>query len=159
MKKIKLYSDGGTSPNPGIGGFGVILEYNGVKKEFCKGFKHSTNNRMELLGVIFGLEQIKEPSKVDVFTDSSYVVNGIEKGWAKKWKANGWTKKLGKVMNIDLWARLLDLIQKHDVEFHWVRGHNGHLENERCDELAWKARRGELFDDVDKSEEVKNSVK
>ncbi len=138
---IKLYSDGGSKPNPGKGGYGIILSYKGINKEFSQGYLNTTNNRMELLGVIAGLERIKTKSNVQVYTDSKYVVNGIEKGWAKKWKRNGWYRnKTDKAINSDLWDRLLTLIDKHKVTLNWVRGHNGHAQNERCDELATEAR-------------------
>tara|TARA_R110001632_G_scaffold175405_1_gene295099 strand:+ start:86 stop:823 length:738 start_codon:yes stop_codon:yes gene_type:complete len=134
---IELYSDGGAEPNPGKGGFGVILSYKGRKKEFFKGYQLTTNNRMELMGVIFGLEQLKTKSNVQVYTDSKYVINGITKGWAEKWKRNGWKRKKDILaINSDLWERLLNEISKHNVEFKWVKGHSGHLENERCDFLA-----------------------
>jgi ribonuclease HI len=134
---IELFSDGGAEPNPGKGGFGVILSYKGKKKEFFKGYKLTTNNRMELMGVIFGLEQLKTKSNVQIFTDSKYVIDGITKGWAKKWKENNWKRKKDiKVINSDLWDRLLNAISKHSVEFNWIKGHSGHTENERCDTLA-----------------------
>ncbi len=137
IPNIKLYSDGGAEPNPGKGGFGVILSYKGIKKEFFRGYKLTTNNRMELMGVIFGLERLKKKSNVDVYTDSNYVVEGINKGWAKKWKENNWIRsKNQKAINSDLWDRLLNAISKHNVKFHWVKGHAGHPENERCDTLA-----------------------
>jgi ribonuclease HI len=134
---ISLYSDGGAEPNPGIGGFGVILSYKGKEKEFYQGYKLTTNNRMELMGVIYGLEQLKTKSNVQVFTDSQYVVNGINKGWAEKWKQNNWIrKKSGKALNSDLWDRLLTLTSEHNCVFNWVKGHAGHIQNERCDVLA-----------------------
>lgn len=134
---IELYSDGGADPNPGKGGFGIILSYKGHKKEFFRGYKLTTNNRMELMGVIFGLEQLKTKSNVQIYTDSKYVINGITKGWAEKWKSNGWLRnKSDKAINSDLWDRLLNIVAKHSVEFNWVKGHSGHPENERCDTLA-----------------------
>jgi len=138
IPEIDLYSDGGAEPNPGKGGFGVIMSYKGKRKEFSKGFCLTTNNRMELSGVIFGLECLKTKSKVNVYTDSKYVINGIELGWAKKWRSKNWFRtKKKKAINHDLWAKLLDLIEQQEfVKFHWVKGHAGHLENERCDELA-----------------------
>jgi len=146
---ISLYSDGGAEPNPGIGGFGVILSYKGKEKEFYQGYKLTTNNRMELMGVIYGLEQLKTKSNVQVYTDSRYVVDGITKGWAKKWKQNNWIrKKSGKALNIDLWDRLLTLSSEHNCIFNWVRGHAGHIENERCDLLANQGIKSkELLDD------------
>jgi len=138
IPEINLYSDGGAEPNPGKGGFGVILTYKGHKKEFSQGYRLTTNNRMELMGVIHGLERLKTKSVVNVFSDSRYVVNGISKGWAKKWKSNNWFRtKNEKAVNFDLWDRLLALISSHQkVNFNWIRGHVGHPENERCDELA-----------------------
>lgn len=137
IPNIELYSDGGAEPNPGKGGFGVILSYKGKRKEFFQGYELTTNNRMELMGVIFGLERIKTESNVQVFTDSKYVIDGITKGWAEKWKKNGWKrKKNSPAINSDLWDRLLNAICKHNVEFNWVKGHSGHTENERCDTLA-----------------------
>ncbi|SFW64257.1 ribonuclease HI [Cellulophaga fucicola] len=134
---VELYSDGGAEPNPGKGGFGVILTYNDKKKEFFKGYKLTTNNRMELMGVIFGLEKLTVKSNVQVYTDSKYVIDGITKGWAQKWKKNGWKRtKNTKAVNSDLWDKLLTVIEKHSVEFNWVKGHSGHIENERCDTLA-----------------------
>jgi len=147
---IKLYSDGGAEPNPGKGGFGVILTYKGRKKEFFKGYKLTTNNRMELMGVIFGLEQLKTKSNVEVFSDSKYVVDGITKGWAEKWKAKNWMRtKKEKALNSDLWDRLLNAISNHDVNFNWVKGHAGHNENERCDELANMGIKSETLHDDD----------
>lgn len=140
IPKIELYSDGGAEPNPGKGGYGCILCWNGQKKEFFQGFKMTTNNRMELMGVIKGLEQLKTKSEVQVYSDSKYVIDGIELGWARKWKANNWYRnKHEKAINADLWDRLLTLIDFHQVRFNWIRGHNGHPENERCDLLATQA--------------------
>jgi len=137
MPDVELYSDGGAEPSPGKGGFGVILSYKGKRKEFFQGYELTTNNRMELMGVIFGLERLKTESNVQVFTDSKYVIDGITKGWAEKWKKNGWKrKKNSPAINSDLWERLLNAISKHNVEFNWVKGHSGHTENERCDTLA-----------------------
>jgi len=146
---IDLYSDGGAEPNPGNGGYGIILSWKGKRKEFSQGYKLTTNNRMELLGVITGLEKLKTKSTVNVYTDSRYVIDGIEKGWAEKWRANNWFRnKKEKAINVDLWSRLLELISKHDVKFNWVKGHNGHPENERCDSLATMALQSDnLLDD------------
>ncbi len=150
MPKIELFSDGGANPNPGKGGYGVILSYKGRKKEIWQGYKLTTNNRMELLGVIEGLTQLKRKSVVTVYTDSQYMANGVQKGWAKKWKKNNWYRnKNEKAINIDLWDRLLELVSKNDVKFVWIKGHNGHPENERCDELASIAmNQKELVDDI-----------
>ncbi|MCF8274936.1 MAG: ribonuclease HI [Flavobacteriaceae bacterium] len=137
IPEIELFTDGGAEPNPGKGGFGVILSYKGRKKEFFEGYELTTNNRMELMAVIFGLERIKTKAKVTVFSDSKYVVDGIEEGWAVNWERNNWIRKKGNlVLNKDLWERLLNIIDKHEVTFNWLKGHAGHEENERCDVLA-----------------------
>ncbi len=139
---VRAYSDGSAIGNPGPGGYGALLIWNGQEKEFAKGFRNTTNNRMELLGAIVALETLKRPCRVILSTDSQYVVNGIEKGWARKWRANGWRRnKKEMALNPDLWGRLLDAVERHDVQFEWVRGHSGHPENERCDELANTAAR------------------
>lgn len=151
IPEIDLYSDGGAEPNPGKGGFGVILSYKGNKKEFSLGFRMTTNNRMELMGVIHGLERLKTKSIVKVYSDSRYVVDGITKGWAEKWRSNNWYRtKTEKAVNSDLWERLLVLMSNHqEVKFNWIRGHFGHSENERCDELANIALNSEnLIDDT-----------
>lgn len=141
IPEIDLYSDGGAEPNPGKGGFGVIMSYKGNQKEFSQGYIITTNNRMELMGVIHGLEKLKAKSKVSVYTDSQYVINGIEKGWAQKWKLKTWFRnKNEKAVNADLWGKLLKLIEAHEsVSFKWIKGHAGHTENERCDALALAA--------------------
>ena len=137
MKHIQIYTDGACSGNPGPGGYGAILVYNGVEKELSGGDKNTTNNRMELSAVIKALEALKEPCKVTLTTDSKYVSDGITKGWARSWRAKGWKKGDGKpALNPELWSRLLDLLDIHDVEFVWVKGHAGHPYNERCDALA-----------------------
>ncbi len=139
MKKVEIYSDWWARPNPGSWAYGVILRFWKIEKELSGFEEHTTNNRMELTWVIKGLEELKEPCEVEIFTDSSYVVNGIEKGWAKKWKENNWMRtKSEKAVNYDLWEKLLALLKKHKVKFHWVKGHAWHEENERCDELATK---------------------
>ncbi|KMQ50597.1 Ribonuclease HI [Chitinispirillum alkaliphilum] len=140
MKKITAYTDGACSGNPGPGGYGVVLRYNGHEKELSGGFSNTTNNRMELMGTIIALETLKEPCEVTIVTDSQYIVNAVQKGWARKWRSMGWMRnKKEPALNPDLWERLLNLIDKHKVVFQWVRGHNGHPENERCDQLAVKA--------------------
>lgn len=137
MKHVDIYTDGACIGNPGPGGYGTILRHGTTEKELSEGFRLTTNNRMEMLAAIKGLEALKEPCEVDLYADSQYVINGIEKGWAKSWRANGWRKKdRMPAVNSDLWARLLDLCETNKVRFHWVRGHNGHPENERCDRLA-----------------------
>jgi len=161
IPEINLYSDGGAEPNPGKGGFGIIMSYKGIKKEFSQGFRLTTNNRMELMGVIHGLERLKTKSIVNVYSDSNYVVEGISKGWAAKWKSNNWYRtKTEKAINIDLWERLLLLISNHhEVKFNWIRGHFGHPENERCDELANIALNSEsLFEDTVYEENLYNET-
>lgn len=140
MKKVELYTDGACSGNPGSGGFGVILKYNGHEKEFSEGYTLTTNNRMELLAAIRGLEALKEPCEVDLYSDSKYLTDAILKGWLISWQEKGWRKSdKSKVLNIDLWKMLLPLLKMHSVTFHWVKGHDGHEENERCDLLAREA--------------------
>lgn len=137
LKNVELYTDGACSGNPGPGGYGVVLRYNGHEKELSQGFANTTNNRMELLAVITGLSALRERCNVTLYSDSQYVVNGIEKGWAKKWRANGWKKSdKSPALNPDLWEQLLELLDKHNVRVVWVKGHAGHPENERCDALA-----------------------
>ncbi|MFN4315758.1 MAG: ribonuclease HI [Chitinophagaceae bacterium] len=159
--EIELYSDGGAEPNPGQGGFGVILSYQGTKKEFSQGFRLTTNNRMELMGVIHGLERLKRKSIVRVYSDSRYVIDGITKGWAEKWKSNKWYRiRTEKATNHDLWERLLIQISNHErVNFNWIKGHFGHPENERCDELANIALNGEhLMEDTVYEENLFNET-
>ncbi len=137
LPKVQLYSDWWSVPNPWKAGYGIILCYKEIKKEFNQGYILSTNNRMEMMWVITGLSKLKTISQVEVYTDSQYTINGIEKWWAKKWKKNNWMRtKSQKATNYDLWEKLLSLVEKHQVTFHWVKWHNGHIENERCDELA-----------------------
>jgi len=143
MKRVTLYTDGACSNNPGPGGYGVVLLYDSHRKELSKGYRKTTNNRMEILAAIAGLEALKEPCQVTLYSDSQYLVNAIEKGWAKRWQANGWMRnKSEKAVNPDLWERLLALCKTHRVRFEWLRGHAGHDENERCDELATSSARG-----------------
>ena len=137
MKLVEIFTDGACSGNPGPGGWGAILRCDGREKELSGGESHTTNNRMELSGVINALSALKYPCKVRLTTDSKYVVEGITKGWAQGWKKRGWKKSDGKpALNPDLWGQLLDLLAVHDVEFCWIKGHAGHEENERCDRLA-----------------------
>lgn len=137
MKKVELFTDGACSGNPGPGGWGAILRYNGYEKELSGGEKATTNNRMELTAVIEGLSALREPCEVHLITDSRYVTDGLVKGWAAAWKKNGWRKSDKKpALNSDLWEKLLELYNMHKVSIEWVRGHNGHPENERCDALA-----------------------
>jgi ribonuclease HI len=137
LKEVTIYTDGACSGNPGPGGYGVVLLYQGHRKELSAGFKDTTNNRMEILAAIKGLESLKEKCRVTLYTDSQYLVNAIEKNWAQKWRANGWMRnKKEPALNADLWARLLKLCEFHEIKFVWVKGHAGNPENERCDQLA-----------------------
>jgi ribonuclease HI len=137
---VVIYTDGGAVDNPGPGGYGVLLRYKGHRRELSGGFRSTTNNRMELRACIEGLGALKHPCRVVLYSDSRYVVNGIAKGWAERWRANGWKlSKRRKAENVDLWEQLLDLCVRHDVEFRWVRGHAGNPDNERCDQLAVEA--------------------
>ena len=137
MKKVELYTDGACSGNPGPGGWGAVLCYQGREGEFSGGEENTTNNRMELTAVIMGLSALKEPCEVTLTTDSRYVADGITKGWAESWRKNGWRKADKKpALNADLWEKLLLLLEKHSVTIHWVKGHAGHPQNERCDALA-----------------------
>lgn len=137
MKKVFMFTDGACSGNPGPGGWGTILRYGNAEKELSGGEAQTTNNRMELLAVINGLAALKEPCEVTIQSDSRYVVDGIEKGWARSWKRNGWRKADKKpALNADLWEKLLTLLDIHTVNFIWIKGHAGHPENERCDQLA-----------------------
>lgn len=134
---VNIYTDGACSGNPGPGGYGVVLEFKGNIKELSGGEKLTTNNKMELTAVIKGLEALKKPCNVILCTDSKYVVDSIQKGWVYKWRDNGWMRtKKDKALNSDLWQRLLELLEIHNVEFEWVKGHAGHPQNERCDKLA-----------------------
>lgn len=137
MKHVEIYTDGACSGNPGAGGYGAIIVYKGKEKVLSGAQPQTTNNRMELTAVIAALEALKEPCEVTLSSDSKYVVDGITKGWAKSWKARGWKKADKKpALNVDLWERLLELIAVHKVEFVWIKGHDGHPYNERCDRLA-----------------------
>lgn len=149
MKHVVIYTDGACSGNPGQGGYGSVLLFGEVRKELSEGFLLTTNNRMEMLAVIKALEALKEPCSVEVISDSKYVVDAVEKGWAKKWEQNGWYRnKKEKASNIDLWERLLELLSIHSVKFTWVKGHAENVENEKCDLLAREAiLKGELAKD------------
>ncbi len=140
MKQVELFTDGACSGNPGPGGYGVILRYGDYEKEISGGEAVTTNNRMELMAAIVGLSALKEPCEVLLYSDSQYLINGIELGWAKKWQAAGWMRnKQEPAKNADLWQKLLELMKIHKVRLQWVRGHDGHPENERCDKLATEA--------------------
>jgi len=142
-KTVEIYTDGACSGNPGPGGYGVILKCNDLEKEFSEGYSHTTNNRMELMAVITGLKMLKYPCDVKLYTDSKYVADSILKKWVYSWQSKGWKKADGKpALNVDLWEKLLPLLKTHNVEIIWVKGHNGHQYNERCDALAVKASGG-----------------
>ncbi len=134
---VNIYTDGSASPNPGKGGFGIVMERVGTdyRREFSQAFRHTTNNRMELLSVIIGLERLKKQSKVLITSDSKYVIDSVDKGWVFNWEKNGFSGK----KNPDLWKRFLEVYRKHEVDFKWIKGHNNHLQNERCDVLATSA--------------------
>lgn len=139
MKKIEIFTDGACSGNPGPGGYGVILKYKDSVKELWGGEPDTTNNRMELTAVITGLKALNEPCEVDLYSDSKYIIDAVTKGWAVKWEQNNWIKSdKKKALNSDLWEQLLELLKIHKVNFFWVKGHAGHTENERCDQLAVK---------------------
>lgn len=146
MPQVTIYTDGGCIDNPGPGGYGAVLLYGKNRKEITGGYRLTTNNRMELIACIKGLEALKYPCRVTIHSDSRYVVDGIEKGWAKRWRGRGWMRNDKEpARNADLWSRLLDLRETHRVTFQWVRGHAGNPENERCDQLASEgARRPDL---------------
>ena len=137
MKEVTIYSDGACSGNPGPGGWGTILVYQGIEKEMSGGEQETTNNRMELLAAIIGLEQLKEPCAVTLVSDSKFLCDSISQGWVFGWEQNGWRKKDKKpALNVDLWERMLQQLRRHQVTVEWVKGHQGHPYNERCDRLA-----------------------
>ncbi len=136
LKKVSLFTDGACSGNPGPGGWGAILRYGTVEKEYSGFEAQTTNNRMELMAVISGLEMLKQPCAVDIYTDSQYVMKGMTE-WIRGWERKGWKTADNKpVKNADLWQRLQQAAQRHQLQWHWVRGHDGHVENERADALA-----------------------
>lgn len=140
MKTVTIFTDGACSGNPGPGGFGAVIIYGETRREISDGFKLTTNNRMEILAVIEALKILRQPCNVNLYSDSKYVVDAIKKGWLQKWQKNNWLRnKSQPVSNIDLWQNLLPLLQFHNVNFIWVKGHNDNQENERCDYLARSA--------------------
>ena len=149
LRHVTIHTDGSCLGNPGPGGYGTILEHSGQEKELSGGYRRTTNNRMEILAVIVGLEALTEPCSVTVFSDSRYVVDAVEKGWARKWKVNDWMRnKRERAVNPDLWERLLAALGKHEVKLKWVRGHAGNAGNVRADKLAVAAANGtSLFRD------------
>ena len=147
---VTIYTDGACSGNPGPGGYGAVLLAGGHEKELSGGFRRTTNNRMELLAAIVGLETLNRRCQVALYTDSRYIVDAINKGWARRWRDNGWMRnKREAAVNPDLWERLLDLLDHHDVDIRWVRGHAGNEGNERADRLAVDASRGKDLPDDD----------
>lgn len=137
MKEVTIYTDGACSGNPGPGGWGAILSFHGVEKEISGGEAETTNNRMELTAVIEALACLKEPCRVDLYSDSTYVINALEKGWVYGWKKKGWIKSDRKpALNVDLWEELLPLVGTHVLHYHWVKGHAENEFNNRCDALA-----------------------
>lgn len=140
MKRVEIYTDGACTGNPGKGGYGAVLIYNGNEKRISRGFRKTTNNRMELLGAIEALKLLKEPCEVELFSDSKYLTDAINKKWLDSWQKNGWKKSDKKpVLNTDLWEELTQLLSVHSVTFNWVKGHAGNRFNEICDELAVNA--------------------
>ena len=137
LSKVELFTDGACSGNPGPGGWGAILRCNGYEKEMSGGEKQTTNNRMELTGVISALRALKEPCIVELYSDSKYVIDALSKGWAVSWRSKGWVKADKKpAINSDLWKTLLELTEKHELHYHWVKGHAENVHNNRCDALA-----------------------
>ena len=137
MKTVTIYTDGACSGNPGPGGWGAILEWNGVEKEISGGAADTTNHRMELIGVIEALSLLKEPCVVELYSDSKYVIDALQKGWVYGWQKKGWIKSDKKpAQNVDLWERLLPLVARHELRCHWVKGHAENEKNNRCDQLA-----------------------
>ena len=142
--RVVIYTDGACSGNPGPGGYGAVLQYGDSSKELSGGFRKTTNNRMELLAVIEGLKALKRPCDVTVFSDSKYIVDAVNKGWARRWQVNGWKRnKRERALNPDLWGKLLKLLKTHKVSLQWVKGHAGNPGNERADALAVAASQGE----------------
>ncbi|MBM4165991.1 MAG: ribonuclease HI [Ignavibacteria bacterium] len=160
MKHITIYTDGACSGNPGPGGWAAILLYGNAQKEISGGYKNTTNNRMELLAVINALSALNEMCKVTLICDSNYVVQAVNKGWLTKWKENNWKRnKREKTLNVDLWLRLLPLLEKHEVTLCWTQGHNDNTYNERCDKLAVAAsRKKNLLEDLREHTEEENLV-
>jgi ribonuclease HI len=156
LKKVVIYADGAAEPNPGPGGYGTVLLHGGHRKELMAGFRRTTNNRMELRAVIAGLEALKSLCDVTIYSDSKYVVEAMANGWAESWRSKEWLRKGKVISNVDLWKRLMELCDLHRVEFRWVKGHAGDVENERCDALSMLALAGEeLEEDEGYAEEAR----
>lgn len=137
LKEVIIYTDGACTNNPGPGGYGIVLIHGEKRREISAGFRRTTNNRMEVLAAIVALETLRIPCRVTIYTDSQYLVNSIEKGWVNGWRAKGWKKADGKpAVNVDLWTRMLPLLEMHKVRFSWVRGHAENAENNLCDVMA-----------------------
>jgi len=140
LENVTIYTDGACIGNPGPGGYGVILLYQGQMKELSGGYRKTTNNRMEIMAAIVGLESLIKKCRVTLYSDSEYLVNAMSRGWAYRWRANGWKRnKRDKALNADLWERLLQICEHHEVQFRWIKGHAESSENIRCDELAMEA--------------------
>jgi ribonuclease HI len=140
---VVIYTDGACLGNPGLGGYGIVLKYKGHRKELSEGFRKTTNNRMELMAAIAALESLNDRCKVTLYTDSQYLVDSLTQGWAQQWREKGWKRnKREKALNPDLWEKLLNLFEQHEVEIKWLRGHAGDVENERADALAGEAAKG-----------------
>ena len=150
MNVIEVFTDGACKGNPGDGGWGAIIRVDGEEEYLWGGEKETTNNRMEMMAVIKGLESLQEKSMVTICSDSKYVIDAIDKGWARRWKINGWMRnKKDKAINPDLWEQLLALCSKHTISFVWIKGHSGHIQNERCDQLAVNAaKQSDLSEDL-----------
>jgi ribonuclease HI len=150
LKKVTIFTDGACLGNPGPGGYGAVLIHGDHRKELSGGFRLTTNNRMEIMAVIAALSALKTRCQVDLYSDSQYVVNAMTKGWVPRWKAKNWMRtKEEKAKNPDLWEKILELCSRHQVTFHWIKGHNNNQENERCDQLAVAAANTEkLLPDV-----------
>ena len=155
-KEVVIFTDGAYSGNPGPGGYGTVLIFKETRKELSEGFRWTSNNRMELMALIKGLSALKEPCKLDIHTDSKYLLGGVQKGWLDAWKKNGWkTAAKTPVLNRDLWERLDELLQPHDAHFTWVKGHADIAENNRCDELAVEATK-KRANSIDGAYEISN---
>ena len=148
MKSVKIYTDGACSGNPGPGGWGAVLIYGKAEKELSGGEAVTTNNRMELISVITALATLREPCKVALYTDSQYITNAVNLGWLDSWRSRGWKRKGGEVKNLDLWLKLIPLLDMHEVTFFWVKGHAENAYNNRCDELAVAESRRYIINDA-----------
>ena len=150
MKKhVDIYTDGACKGNPGPGGYGIVLVYRGIEKKMSRGFKCTTNNRMELLAAITALEALNESCEVTLYSDSKYLIDAMTKGWARSWQAKNWIKSdKKKALNVDLWEKMLLLDSKHTIQYVWVKGHNGHKYNEICDTIAVEAAENPQYEDI-----------